>query len=96
MESPACVCACDAVLACARLRVAHMQAGEIERALAISKMQGAGGRQGSAMLAWLRGGVRGKAAAPTIQTLTAAPPSGGALAGLAPAGQPSAWPRPAK
>ncbi len=39
------------------------QAGEIERALAISKMQGAANTQRSRMLTWLRGGVRGRPAA---------------------------------
>ncbi len=40
------------------------QAGEIERALAISKMQGAAATQRSRMLAWLRGGIRRRPAAP--------------------------------
>jgi hypothetical protein len=53
------------------------QAGEIERALAISKMQGAAGgtAQRASMLNWLRGGVRNKAAGTGPQSL-AAPPTG--------------------
>ncbi len=39
------------------------QAGEIERALAISKMQGAAATQRSQMLTWLRGGIRRRPAA---------------------------------
>jgi hypothetical protein len=39
------------------------QAGEIERALAISKMQGVAATQRSSMLGWLRGGIRRRPAA---------------------------------